>query len=84
MSIISYLECQAECRYMIFFYCYMQGFLQAWGGGGTLFGDSKCVQNRCCADNIFLGGSGGMPSSPEIWWGKKTAALRSNVVGFGS
>ena len=86
MSIISYLECQAECGHRIFFTATCKvSYRLGGGGGGTLFGDSKCVPNRCCADHISLGGSVGMPPPPPPRnLGGETAALRSNVVGFGS
>ena len=48
-------------------------------GGGTLFGDSKRVRNRSCANHAILGGSGGMPP-PKFF----LAALRLNLAGFSS
>ena len=46
--------------------------------GGHFFGIVNiCMQNRHCANHAFLGGSGGRNF-------KKIAALRLNLVGFGS
>ena len=60
-----------------------QGFIQDFTlEGGHCSGlVSICMRNRHCANRALLGGSGGMPPQKNF---EKIAALRLNLVGFGS